>query len=288
MTGPGAGESWRWDPSLYAGAAAHYVRGRTPYPRELADRLADELGLDGTGRLLDLGCGPGSLTLLLAPLFAEAVGLDADADMLTAGRAAARAAGVENVAWVHRRAEDLGSDLGVLDVVTLAQSFHWMRRDEVAALAHDALRPGGTLAHVHATTHEGVRDADAPLPHPRPPRDEVDRLVARYLGPRPRAGRGTRDRPSPEAERGAEEAVLYRAAGFDGPTGFEVPGRVVVRTVDEVASSVFSLSYAAPHLFGDRLAAFDRDLRARLHEAAGADGLFSERLREIRVDLWRR
>lgn len=63
---------WTWDPSLYAGSAAYYARGRVPYPPELATLLAAELGLDGSGRLLDVGCGPGSLTLLLAPLFAAA------------------------------------------------------------------------------------------------------------------------------------------------------------------------------------------------------------------------
>jgi 2-polyprenyl-3-methyl-5-hydroxy-6-metoxy-1,4-benzoquinol methylase len=32
--------------------------------------------------LLDVGCGRGSLTLLLAPLFEAAVGIDADRDMI--------------------------------------------------------------------------------------------------------------------------------------------------------------------------------------------------------------
>jgi cyclopropane fatty-acyl-phospholipid synthase-like methyltransferase len=76
---------------LYAGSARFYAVGRVGYPAEIADVLADALQLDGSGRLLDVGCGPGSLTLLLAPHFAEAIGLDADADMLAeAARLAAR------------------------------------------------------------------------------------------------------------------------------------------------------------------------------------------------------
>jgi cyclopropane fatty-acyl-phospholipid synthase-like methyltransferase len=38
-----------------------------PYPDSLARAISGELSLDGSGRLLDVGCGPGSLTLLLAP-----------------------------------------------------------------------------------------------------------------------------------------------------------------------------------------------------------------------------
>ena len=39
---------------------------------------ADLLTLDGRGRLLDVGCGPGTLALSLATLFGEVVGVDAD------------------------------------------------------------------------------------------------------------------------------------------------------------------------------------------------------------------
>jgi cyclopropane fatty-acyl-phospholipid synthase-like methyltransferase len=87
-----------------------------PYPQALADALRTELSLDAHGRLLDVGCGPGSLTHLLAPLFAEAVGVDASEAMLReAERAAAR-----NERFVHVRAEELPAGLGSFRVATLA------------------------------------------------------------------------------------------------------------------------------------------------------------------------
>ena len=72
----------QWHPALYAGSARYYAIGRVGYPPALAKAVAEQLGLDGSGRLLDVGCGPGSLTLLLAPWFEQATGVDADRDML--------------------------------------------------------------------------------------------------------------------------------------------------------------------------------------------------------------
>jgi ubiquinone/menaquinone biosynthesis C-methylase UbiE len=281
MTGAG----WEWDPTLYAGSAAYYAQGRVSYPAALADALALELGLDGRGRLLDVGCGPGSLTLLLAPRFEHATGVDADPQMLAEGERLALAAGIVNVDWVHRKAEDLSLDLGTFRVATLAQSFHWMDRKRVAGIVRRLLTADGAVAHVHATTHQGVDD-DIALPHPKPPRREIEAVVREFLGTRRRAGQGHRAEVGSESDRGRDEAQIYQAAGFVRPTRIEVPGQVVTRTVDQVVASVFSLSYAAPHLFGNRAATFEQQLRMLLADVS-PDGQFSEQMREIAVDVWR-
>jgi SAM-dependent methyltransferase len=271
---------WSWDPTLYAGSAAHYALGRVAYPAALVDELVQALALDGSGQLLDIGCGPGSLTLLLAPYVAEAIGIDADAEMLTEAARIAVAQGIDNVSWRRLRAEELPADLPPVTVATLAQSFHWMERPRVAAALRSLLSADGALVHVHATTHEGVA-TEVALGHPQPPRRAIDELVQRHLGPTRRAGRGVLPHGTP----GGEDAI-YRAAGFRGPERVEVPGRVVTRTTDQIVASVYSLSSSTPHLFDDQLAGFDRDLRALLDEAA-PDGLFDEQLASIAADIWR-
>ena len=78
-----------------------------------------------------------------------------------------------------------------------------------------------------------------------------------------------------------------RQVGFTGPTRFDVGGGVVVdRDVDEIVAAVFSLSSSAPHLFADRLDAFESDLRRLLGECA-SDGRFAERTHEVSVVIWR-
>jgi 2-polyprenyl-3-methyl-5-hydroxy-6-metoxy-1,4-benzoquinol methylase len=97
----------RYDPAVYDGAAVHYRCGRPAYSPGLEALLAGELGLDGSGRLLDVGCGPGILTVRLAGLFEEAVGLDPDPGMIGEGRRAAEERGIANMTWVPAPAEDL-------------------------------------------------------------------------------------------------------------------------------------------------------------------------------------
>jgi predicted O-methyltransferase YrrM len=61
----------RYDPTIYLGSAAHYRHGRPAYSPELEAVLTQEASLDGNGRLLDAGCGPGVLTVRLAQGLAE-------------------------------------------------------------------------------------------------------------------------------------------------------------------------------------------------------------------------
>jgi SAM-dependent methyltransferase len=263
--------SWEWDETLYAGSAPYYARGRLPYPQELAEVLTNELHLDGRGWLLDVGCGPGSLTLLLAPLFAEAVGVDADADMIAE---ALRRSTRDNVQFIQLRAEDLTGAFGTFYVATFAQSFHWCDQTRVAAAVFELLEPGGAAVHVSATTHQGEGDV---------PRDQIAKLVCEYLGPVRRAGGGALPDGTPSSEDDA-----FAGAGFEGPRRVDVHGtQVFERSEDDVVASVFSLSSAAPHLFGKRLSDFEEELRALLRRAS-PNGRFHERSGEIGLRIWTR
>ena len=271
---------FQWDETLYAGSAPYYRSGRVPYPPGLAQVLAAELSLDGSGRLLDVGCGPGSLTLLLMPRFASAVGIDADPGMVAEAAAQARRAGCDRVTWRQMRAEELPGGLGTFRLITFAQSFHWVDQPLVARAARGMLDPGGALAIIHATTHEG-EPGDDRLPSPRPPRQKIAELIAEYLGPVRRAGRSL----IPDGPPWIEDGTLL-AAGFSGRTRAEAGGGLVTRTEDEVVASVFSLSSAAPQQFGDRLGEFERDLRGVLRSVS-PQGRFSERMPGVAVDVWR-
>ena len=182
--------SVRYDPSFYDGAAVHYRYGRPAYSPRLEALLAEELGLDGSGRLLDVGCGPGILTVRLAQLFEGAVGLDPDPAMIAEGRRAAQERDIANITWIQARAEDLPAVApGPYRLVTFGQSFYWTDEVRVAEAVYDMVEPGGALVLVG---HQAEGRAVPPNPGPpRIPHDEVEELVRKYLGPTRRAGQST-------------------------------------------------------------------------------------------------
>ena len=271
---------WEWDDSLFAGTAAHYERGRLPYAPGLVEVLAEVLRLNGRGRLLDVGCGPGTLALRLADLFSEIVGVDPDREMIAeAGRVAVQRGVSEKAQWIQARAEDLPAGLGTFTVATFGQSFHWMDQDLVAATVRGMLRPGGALVHISDVKTE-TRTVGG-LPHPAVPYAAGDELVRHNQGPVRRAGRGT----LPQGTPGGEEAVLA-LAGFSGPDRHVVPGgQALERGWDDVVAWVFSMSFSAPHLFGPRRDDFEADLRRLLRDVSPS-GRFSERQSGTNVLVW--
>lgn len=64
-----------------------------PYPAELGARIVEAAGVGTRARALGVGCGPGSLTLLLAGCVDQIVGIDAGQEMLAEAAATAERAG---------------------------------------------------------------------------------------------------------------------------------------------------------------------------------------------------
>jgi SAM-dependent methyltransferase len=256
-----------YDPMIYRGSAAYYTRGRPPYSRSLAATLAAEVGLDGSGRLLDVGYGPGTLTIALADCFAEVIGLDPDEDMLAVAADQAVATGKANIRWVHALAEDLPTlDLGTFRLVTFGQSFHWTERERVAEVVFEVLEPGGALAlivHAHASRPQPTGPGYPPIPH-----DVIRALIDRYLGPRRRAGQGYVSRHTDRYE-----DALARTR-FGRPRSIFCEGRTdIVQDIEGVLAYYWSTSFAAPHLFGERLQAFEAEVRVEL-ATRSPSGLF--------------
>lgn len=106
-------------------------------------------------RVADLGCGSGSLSVLLAEVGYDVSGLDLSDEMLTVARAKAEGAGVD-VAFAQGDAASPDLEPGAFDAV-LCRHVLWALPDPSAALARwvDLLRPGGRLVLVEGRWHTG-------------------------------------------------------------------------------------------------------------------------------------
>jgi ubiquinone/menaquinone biosynthesis C-methylase UbiE len=123
-----------------AGAAA-YEAARPGYPDVAIEVLRDELGVGGGATVCDLAAGTGKLTRRLVELGARVTAVEPVEAMRAQAKAAApRADHVEGTA------EEIPLPDASIDVVTVAQAFHWF--DAPTALAEIArvLRPGGRFA----------------------------------------------------------------------------------------------------------------------------------------------
>ena len=90
--------------------------------------------MDGSERVLDLGCGPGHAALLFAPGAREVVALDPTPEMLDQARRLAAERGVTNVSFELGTAEQIRfSDGGFDRVISRQSAHHW--KDLRAVLA---------------------------------------------------------------------------------------------------------------------------------------------------------
>ncbi|MFZ0677556.1 class I SAM-dependent methyltransferase [Candidatus Binatus sp.] len=243
-------ETEKYDLSIYEGTAWYYSRFRPKYPPSLVSLLRENFRLDGTGRLLDLGCGPGPVAIALAHLFEEVVAMDPDDGMRAEGERIADERGINNIEWRFGGSKDLSPALGQFRLVTMGNSFHWMDRARTLEALYDLVTDGGGIA---------VVGEGAPIPPPPPTRWRVaiNTVLARYLPERRLAWESSG--PPPEER---HEAYIARSRFKD--LASYVESFDVEWTDDSMIGNLFSMSFCSRRVLGDRVDAFERDVRAAI------------------------
>jgi ubiquinone/menaquinone biosynthesis C-methylase UbiE len=188
-----------------------YTHGHAPATvRQHGLRTADEAAafllpeLRPGMRVLDVGCGPGSITRGLAELVApgEVVGVDLSRETLEAARGNAAAHGLDNLRYEEASVYELPFGDGTFDVAFAHQVIQHLRERE-AALGEmlRVLRPGGLLA---------IREVDWETVAYWPRDPWIDRFVQVHFK--------TWYRNGGEPAIGRQLRALFNAAGVDEPT----------------------------------------------------------------------
>jgi 2-polyprenyl-3-methyl-5-hydroxy-6-metoxy-1,4-benzoquinol methylase len=226
-------------------AAAYYLRYRPGYPPALIDRLANAAGVDRRSRVIDLGCGPGSLAIPLAAHAAEVVAVDAEPEMI----AELSGAAPPNVRAVEARAEDVDESWGAFQLATIGRALHWFdaplvldnlaRITPTVALCSDDIPQSPLQSFALALANELI---DEP-PIERPKFRYADILLT-----------------SPFSEIETISAEVDRSW-----------------TADDLIGFVYSTAIASPGRLGDRRAELEHRIRAHLdsprHERVRVDAV---------------
>ena len=134
-----------FDPHRFETAAHYYVDGRPAYSDGLIKRVASFVELNGSQAILDLGTGPGTLALALAPYVAETYAIDPEPQMLRIASAQAGIRGIE-LNLILGDSFSLDPSIGPFDLVTIGRAFHWMDREKTLAVLDQIIKPGGGIA----------------------------------------------------------------------------------------------------------------------------------------------
>ena len=247
-----------YEPRRFQSAVPYYERYRLGYPERLIARVVALLGLEPGDAVLDLGCGPGSLSVPFARAGMAVTAADPEPEMLAAAAVAADAAGVAFELW-QGGSYDLTPDMGPYRLVSIGRAFHWMDRLATLAMLDKIIAPGGAVAFFH--------DAHPVLPENAwfktlcKVGDKYGRAAQKHIGERKALGHRR------------YEPFLYQSA-FTRLDGLSVTIRKPI-SADEIVGRAFSQSTSSPEKLGAQADAFEAELRDSLR-ALSPDGRFIE------------
>ncbi|WP_107083697.1 methyltransferase [Streptomyces viridochromogenes] len=230
--------------NAFAEISTYYRCFRPGIPAALAALLDEAAPEDRPRRLLDIGTGPGLVVHALLPYFDDLFAVDAEPGMLREAEAMLRPAldTAHRLQLRHALAEDFLPPEGWQPhLVTCGRVFHWLNQPRFLDRLSEYMAPEGAVA---VFSDRSLWTADSPW------QQTAREIVQDFLGDQRRAGDSAFSAPGPSYEE------VLRASAFSHVTSTSVAVRRQWK-IPQVLGYLYSTSFAAPHLFGDRRDAFE-------------------------------
>ncbi len=138
-----------YDETAYFDAAEHLHDFESRFQRYRVAKVTELYPGRPTDRVLDMGCGWGTISYALAPRVREVVGVDFSERAVAGCKARVPVHGVDNVVFQVADARATGLDAGSFEAVVAADLFEHLYPDDSEAVAAEAFRvlaPGGVFA----------------------------------------------------------------------------------------------------------------------------------------------
>lgn len=256
--------------SLFTGTVGFYRQYRPGIPTEVAEVLDRATAVGRPRRLLDVGTGTGLVVEALLNRFDDIIAIDNDVDMLAAAESALRPTlpTGTTLSLVECTAEEFTPPAGWrANLVTICRAFHWLDQAAVLSVLDAQVAPGGAVAIFGDNSFWAAGS---------PWKDAIRSVIKEFLGEERRAGQGTfqhHNRPYSE---------IMEESPFNQVEEMRVP---VQRTwtTDSILGYLYSTTFAAPHLFGDRLGEFEAKAKATLADFSDDDTFGEENEFLIRI-----
>lgn len=126
---------------VFSGTSQYYARFRPEIPKEVVEYVVERYKLDGTGTLLDMGCGTGISTRAFSGYFNKTVAFDVNSEMLQ--EAISSDNGKNNIEWQLRSDKDVTMEEGPYRLAIACRSFNWMDQYSLLQKLHSILQSGG-------------------------------------------------------------------------------------------------------------------------------------------------
>ncbi len=244
--------------SLFDGTAYYYSKYRPEFPKELIDFIVKTYQLDGTGTLLDMGCGTGLSTFPFSKYFEKIIAFDRDKEMLDV--ALSKNQVNSNITFLLQSDEDIKDTSGPCKLIIASRSFHWMRQEELLQKLHKILAKNGSFVIISDGSFWGGNETWEKT---------IKKVIQSFLGEQRRAGNSTFQTSN------EPYTNMLQRHGYKNVREFAIP-ITRIWTIESIIGYLYSTSFSAKHLYKDHLQEFEKTLKKDLLELNDGKNEFIE------------